>query len=136
MYPYTKELTLDDAQLLPESITVYSPITQQEPIDTLTVFNLTYIYSNDNALYCTALDYATHILKQAAPPEGWGYAAYELSSGRYEGLKYGMLSDKWDIEFLPHIPFDSTASFADWNTVCFRLSHLVRVEATSEILLL
>jgi hypothetical protein len=47
-------------------------------------------------------------------------------------LQYGVLSNKWDIKFLPHIPFDSTASLADWNKICFRLTDLARVEEQAE----
>ena len=58
MYPYTKELTIDEALNILLNAKCQS-------------------YENDGKIYLTALDYATHILKQAAPPEGWGYAAYD-----------------------------------------------------------
>jgi hypothetical protein len=128
MYPYTKELTLDEAYLLPERITVYSPITKQDPIDVLSVFNLSYIYDNNNAVYCTPLDYATHILKQAAPPEGYGYAAYDYGTGRYNGLEFMHIAGDKGI-----LPFKDVEYMANnWADYLFRLTDLARVEGTDK----
>jgi hypothetical protein len=138
MYPYLKELTLDEALKLPPDAIVYSPScpNKEYRLDKVNVFNLELTYSRKWKLYCTALDYATHILNQAAPPEGWGYAAYELSSGRYDSLHYHYFQhsgggDIWDTHRTLFRPF--TKSDGDktvWHYWSFRLTDLARVEGT------
>jgi hypothetical protein len=111
MYPYTKELTLDEALN-----TLLNAKCQS--------------YEKDGKVFLTPLDYATHILKQAAPPEGYGYAAYELGSGRYDELPYCFNFDKhlWRNS---EAGFSSTRTVAkDWYEVAFPLTDLARVEGT------
>jgi hypothetical protein len=116
MYPYTKELTLDEALNILLNAKCQS-------------------YENDGKVYLTALDYATHILKQQIPPEGWGYAAYELDSGRYEGLPYGCLekNNHWDVTFMPDLGFELNDSSDLWHNRCFKLIDLARVEGTDKV---
>jgi hypothetical protein len=116
MYPYTKELTLDEALNILVNAKCQS-------------------YENDGKVYLTALDYATHILNQQAPPEGYGYASKKLRKGTYKGLPwgyYGEVTGKW--ELIEDGYFDNENSTENWNLLCFRLTDLARVEEQSEIL--
>lgn len=109
MYPYTKELTLDEALN-----TLLNAKCQS--------------YEKDGKVFLTPLDYATHILKQAAPPEGYGYAAYDEPE-RYKGLhKLDLYLSGWVGD---NIDFDG--DWNGWHYYAFRLTDLARVEAISEM---
>jgi hypothetical protein len=95
MYPYTKELTLDEALKL-DSI------------------------SN----FCTALDYATHILGQDIPPEGWGYAAYDEPE-KYDGLAFISYDKSWS----QRVYGEFYRNWDKWSNFAFRLKDLAKVEA-------
>jgi hypothetical protein len=136
MYPYTKELTLDEAlqlQLVAPETKVYYPSHQVDDYEgAIKDYYLDRIYANNNFLQCDALTYAIHILKQQTPPEGWGYAAYELSSGKYDKLEYcfNFSKNRWH---------NSTAGFSNtrtnatnWHEIAFRLTDLARVEKQTE----
>jgi len=116
MYPYTKELTLDEALN-----TLLNAKCQS--------------YEKDGKVFLTALDYATHILKQAAPPEGYGYAAYELGSGRYDSLPYYLLINErnWMEGMEANYALSNADCKNDWNRYAFRLTDLARVEGISEM---
>jgi hypothetical protein len=141
MYPYTKEIDLGQAQSLKDQIAkgeipdIKIDLSNSSNLDSLTCFNdLTFLYLHNNKVYLTALDYATHILKQDAPPEGWGYAAYELGSGMYDRLEFGVYSNnEWDIDTNPNVKFNRELYYF-WNQLCFKLTDLARVEEQSEIL--
>jgi hypothetical protein len=112
MYPYTKELTLDEALNILTNAKCQS-------------------YEKDGKVYLTALDYATHILKQNAPPEGWGYPNKELKQGTYTGLHWGYYgASQWDI--IEDEYFDTKESIENWNKVCFKLTDLAKVEQQTE----
>jgi hypothetical protein len=129
MYPYTKELELEQALQLPLDTIVYSGFNNVHDLNDLFV---TTHYQTGNKLYCDALTYATHILKQKTPPQGWGYAAYELSSGRYDNLNYyyspkiGQWKHNLDAVYSKAI-CDYKNEFHRW---AFRLTDLARVEGT------
>jgi hypothetical protein len=124
---YTEEITLEQAQLLPESIIVYSPISKQEPIDTISNFNLTYIYYNNNAIYLTRSDYATYIIGNKPVPEGYGYPNKELSRV-YEGLEYRCT--KTNSKFVFELPHQNNLD--KWWLYIFHSEDLARVEAEVE----
>jgi DNA repair exonuclease SbcCD ATPase subunit len=140
MYPYLKELTLDEAHKLQEEIKkgvipdIKINLSNSSDIDSLACFNdLTYHYSHNGKLSITALDYATHILNQQAPPEGWGYAAYELSSGMYDTLDYiwlGELTGNWNIAVIDSFKYRKP-KHTNWNVYTFSLTDLARVEGTN-----
>jgi hypothetical protein len=111
MYPYTKELTIDEALNILLNAKCQS-------------------YENDGKIYLTALDYATHILKQAAPPEGWGYAAYDEPE-RYKDLEFVARAtyDYWQVDRT-----NFSGHWFNWSNYAFRLTDLARVEEQSELL--
>jgi hypothetical protein len=116
MYPYTKELTLDEALNILTNAKCQS-------------------YEKDGKVYLTALDYATHILKQQRPPEGWWHAAYPLDSGRYDLLEYMIFTKDWNLGY--HSKFKETDDYSHldipWNNYAFKLTDLAKVEASSEM---
>ncbi len=129
MYPYTKKLTLDEALQLPKDTVVYSGCANPQDLNN---FYISTHYDLDGKLFCTSLDYATHILKQQTPPEGWGYAAYELSSGKYDTLDYkwlGELSREWNIAGIDSFKH---SKHSNWNVYIFPLTDLAKVEVESE----
>ena len=129
---YDQEITLEQAQLLPESIIVYSPITKQVPIDTISVFNLTYIYGNNNAIYLTRSDYAQYIIGNNPVPEGYGYANKELTFDKYIWLRFKEYSKaEWVINNPNGFSYSDAEKFKWWQ-VCFPLTDLARVEAEAE----
>ncbi len=110
MYPYTKRLTLDEALNILVNAKCQS-------------------YENDGKVYLTALDYATYILNQPTPPEGWGYAAYELDSGRYDSIAYCKFKNEfkeWETSLFKN---DWRLEKRPFYEVCFHLTDLARVEA-------
>jgi len=136
MYPYTKELTLNEAlklhQVAPDTVVATESIIPFELRD----FEIKEHYNLGRVIFITALDYAIHILGQAAPPEGWGYAAYPLDSGRYD--KFPCLICRFSLDNLPNDWIESyyenfgqkikpTIS-QEWNHFAFRLEDLARVE--------
>jgi hypothetical protein len=128
MYPYLKELTLDEALKLPPDTIVYHKYFPSESgkIKDCILSNA-YNGCND-ALACDALTYATHILKQAAPPEGWGYAAYNLDSGKYEGLHYRSQPSGTSV-----FRFENQDNTDKWWYYQFKLTDLARVEGISKM---
>lgn len=128
---YTEEITLEQAQLLPESIIVYSPISKQEPIDTISNFNLTYIYYNNNAIYLTRSDYATYIIGNKPVPEGYGYPNKDMSSRIYDSLPYKFCfnQDEWSDNGSFECKYTTVKK---WHQICFPLTDLARVEAEVE----
>ena len=139
MYPYTKKLTLVEALRLFHSEIQFTVIssTSKHCAD-FDENTLKEYYNDGNYISCTALDYATHILNQAAPPEGWGYAAYELSSGRYDELPYYTLIYGWEEGafycYKESDDFEKSCDFSksDWNSYAFSLKDLARVEGIPE----
>jgi hypothetical protein len=150
MYPYTKELTLDEAEKLRNldtNVKAYLPDYKgqiQNPSN-ISCWLPKGINNNGKSLFITALDYATHILNQATPPEGWAYAAYELSSCNYEGLNFKhwntsawdsrLGSPEWEHalygEFNSSFPSRLNKNeWIKWYEVAFRLTDLARVEGT------
>jgi hypothetical protein len=135
MYPYLKELTLDEAlqlkDLHPEVLVFAENV---EPIKILYKF-IQPIYEQGGKVFITALDYATHILKQDAPPEGYGYAAYELGSGSYDKLPYYRLNDEgeWKAGMLDCYDYTMAKVKGIWHRWAFRLTDLARVEGISEM---
>jgi hypothetical protein len=132
MYPYLKELDLGQAlqlkDLHPEVLVFAENV---EPIKILYKF-IQPIYEQGGKVFITALDYATHILKQKTPPEGYGYPAYELGSGRYDELPYYLIDDekKWiEGRYSEYQKTDATCK-NDWYRYAFRLTDLARVEGT------
>jgi hypothetical protein len=132
MYPYLKELTLGEAlqleQIAPDSMVFDNNPNQKETPDCINCYGIKFLYEDGYKLYCTPLDYATHILKQKTPPEGYGYAVYELSSRMYDELPYCFNFDKhlWRNS---EAGFSSTRTVAkDWYEIAFRLTDLARVE--------
>jgi len=116
MYPYTKRLTLDEvfnAELNPNVLA----------------------YRIDSKVFITAHDYATYILNQPTPPEGWGYAAYELDSGRYNELPYYILTDAkhWKSGVFSYYQYSNSDFKYDWNRYAFKLTDLAKVEASSKM---
>ncbi len=142
MYPYLKELSSNEAYAIQQSnpdCLAYYPKSTNHPNHVSTVGHFIFqgIYGELNhSVFITALDYATHILKQAALPEGYGYAAYELSSGRYDELPYYLLSDQKNWQEGRYSEYQKTVATCktDWNRYAFPLTDLARVEAESEIL--
>jgi hypothetical protein len=137
MHPYTKQLTIDEALNLEKvnktALACHSRI--QHPIsnpDKIAHWAIHLIYKQGDYLSCDALTYATYILNQATPPEGYGYAAYELSSGRYDELPYYLIDDekKWiEGRYSEYQKTDATCK-NDWYRYAFRLTDLARVEGT------
>jgi hypothetical protein len=127
MYPYTKELMLDEALKLHEKDRKTRVFFNNKDWE-IYCWNIQDVYSEGKSLFCDALTYATHIL-QAAPPEGWGYAAYELSSGKYEGLHYRSQPSGTSV-----FRFENQDNTDKWWYYQFKLTDLARVEAESEIL--
>ena len=140
MYPYTKKLTLDEALKfisLELELTVYSSFSKATVrISQIINFDVKELYPKGAALYCTALHYATHILGQVAPPEGWGYPSNELKQGTYTNLQWAWYNgDCWNINELDNgdgVYYDTSASLEPWNTIAFRLEDLARVEVVAE----
>jgi hypothetical protein len=142
MYPYTKQLTLDEALKLSEVNETalayhlnYRDIYGENP-DKLNNWDIPSIYNQGDYLSCDALTYATYILNQATPPEGWGYAALSVDNnkrdifGRYSQLPYLSYSTgKWEhgVQELFTVADDE-----NWYLFCFPLEDLARVEAMSE----
>ncbi len=130
MYPYLKELTSNEAYAIQQSnpdCLAYYPKSTNHPNHVSTVGHFIFqgIYGELNhSVFITALDYATHILKQKTPPEGWGYAAYNEPE-RYKGLP------KLDIYLSGWLPDgkDFDGNWNGWYYYAFRLSDLARVEA-------
>lgn len=124
MYPYTKELTLDEALKLHEKDRNARVFYNRKDWE-IYCWNIQDVYSEGKSLFCTALDYATHILGQVAPPEGWGYAAYDKPE-KYFGLSYMVLdvNGKWVLGAYINLDF----KWSNWYQYAFRLSYLARVE--------
>jgi len=139
MYPYTKELTLDEAQTLQQKIKAgempdieiyFQYFRTDDHHGNLGSYYLDRCYKdNNNAILLTALDYATHILNQLAPPEGWGYAAYPLDSGKYDKLPYLVLVNSWGEGWYSQYKESITFSKEEWIRYAFKLTDLARVEA-------
>ncbi|NBO98843.1 MAG: hypothetical protein EBU90_01775 [Proteobacteria bacterium] len=133
MYPYTKRLTLVEALRLFHSEIQFTVIssTSKHCAD-FDENTLKEYYNDGNYISCTALDYATHILGQDTPPEGWGYAAYELSSGRYDELAYWWLYYKWEKSDYDCYKKSDIFPKTEWNRYAFRLEDLAKVEGEPE----
>jgi hypothetical protein len=134
MYPYTKELTLDEALQLKIiglnrkiEILTYYPKDLLYSNGLLSDEAIAFIYSKNEVIKCTALDYATHILNQAAPPEGYGYAAYSVdTNSRYSQLPYLSYSTgQWQHGVQELF---TAADDVNWHLFSFRLTDLARVE--------
>jgi len=139
MYPYTKEIDLAQAEALDRiafkngiEILAQNRQYQLNPVN-ICMWDFGDVYTKDKrTLSITALDYATHILNQAAPPEGWGYAAYELDSGRYDSIAYCKFKNEfkeWETSLFKN---DWRLEKRPFYEVCFHLTDLARVEASSE----
>jgi hypothetical protein len=155
MYPYTKELTLDEALELQQKIksnqmsNIGMCISSTDMVNTdLSWLDVDYIYKRKDkkrVISITGFDYATHILKQATPPEGYGYPNKELGRGTYNGLQWanGIILDgvvkEWEIINHPELNYTDNYysvnqhsinpySIDKWYEVAFRLTDLARVE--------
>jgi hypothetical protein len=134
MYPYTKELDSNEAYAIQQSnpdCLAYYPKSTNYPNHVSTVGHFIFqgIYGELNhSVFITALDYATHILNQAAPPEGWGYAAYDKPE-MYKGLPNldHFQHSGWAIE-----ESRFNGSWEHWYNYLFRLTDLARVEEQTE----
>jgi len=141
MYPYLKEIDLGQAELLQQKVKIgTAPLNLKwfstninSAID-VCISDIFFNLSNDGKLFCDALTYATHILNQAAPPEGWGYAAYELGSGMYDKLPYYRLNDedKWKEGTFDIYEYTTAKVKGIWNRFAFKLTDLARVEAETD----
>jgi hypothetical protein len=136
MYPYTTQLTLDEAlnlEKVNKTALVYDSDYEDSlgcNPDELDNWDIPSIYRQGDYLSCDALTYATYILNQATPPEGWGYAAYELSSGRYDSLPYFYydVDAGWKSGVFETFGEKKKENKIYWNRNAFRLTDLARVE--------
>lgn len=135
MYPYLKELSSNEAYAIQQSnpdCLAYYPKSTNHPNHVSTVGHFIFqgIYGELNhSVFITALDYATHILKQKTPPEGYGYAAYSVdTNSRYSKLRYLSYSTgQWQHGVQELF---TAADDVYWHLFCFRLTDLARVEGT------
>jgi len=142
MYPYTKVLTLEQAlklrdklskQEIPEIKVFNSKFSASVPPkdgnpDWLRNWIIEIVYQQGYYLSTTALDYATYILGEVAPPEGWGYAAFDEPE-RYFGFPYMIAQErKWNKGYYPVLDF----KWSNWYNYAFRLQDLARVEEVAE----
>jgi len=128
MYPYTKELTLDEARNLHKEIPNLIVCANEGSPFNFVAFYIIDHYNSGGRLYCTAFDYATHLLKKQTPPEGWGYAAYNEPE-KYKTLDFAAraTSDYWQLN---KIAFNG--HWVNCYNYAFKLTDLARVEAESE----
>ena len=133
MYPYTKQLTLDEAlnlEKVNKTALVYDSDYEDSlgsNPDELDNWDIPSIYRQGDYLSCDALTYATYILNQATPPEGYGYAAYSVdTNSRYSQLPYLSYSTgQWQHGVQELF---TAADDVNWHLFCFRLTDLARVE--------
>jgi uncharacterized coiled-coil protein SlyX len=132
MYPYTKVIDLSQAEALDRiafknSIEILAQNQQYQlnPVN-ICMWDFGDVYTKDKrVLFITAIDYATHILNQQAPPEGWGYAAYDYGTGRYNKLEFMHVNAQKRLYHF--IDIENMAN--NWADYLFRLTDLARVEA-------